>query len=162
MLEAIAKRCSVRGYTDEPVSEDDLQQVLEAALSAPTANNVRPWHIVVVTDADKRQRLSTMSQWASFCAESPVVLAFCGFVRRSGKRAHSGGGAGSGRLLDRGARGRGRERSGSRAAGPCARGAGGARGHQRAGDREPRTPVWRDGQQACRTDGCDTSRELVK
>ena len=77
MLEAIAKRCSVRSYTDEPVSEDDLQQVLEAALSAPSANNVRPWHIVVVTDADKRERLAGMSQWASFCTESPVVLAFC-------------------------------------------------------------------------------------
>jgi len=77
MLEAIAKRCSVRSYTDEPVSEDDLQQVLEAALSAPSANNVRPWHLVVVTDADKRRRLSEMSQWASFCVESPVVLVFC-------------------------------------------------------------------------------------
>lgn len=77
MLEAIDKRCSVRSYTDEPVAEEDLQQILEAALSAPSANNVRPWHIVVVTDADKRQRLSTMSQWASFCAQSPVVLVFC-------------------------------------------------------------------------------------
>jgi nitroreductase len=77
MLEAIAKRCSVRSYTDEPVSEDDLQQILEAALSAPSAVNVRPWHIVVVTDADKRGRLSHAGPYAGFCAQSPVVLAFC-------------------------------------------------------------------------------------
>lgn len=77
MVEAIAKRCSVRSYSDEPVSKADLQMVLEAALSAPSANNVRPWHIVVVTDAEKRRRLSEVSQWARFCAESPVVLAFC-------------------------------------------------------------------------------------
>ncbi len=78
MLDAIAKRCSVRSYLDRPVPEADLQQILEAALSAPTANNVRPWHIVVVTDADKRERLSQVSQWGYFCAESPVVLCFCG------------------------------------------------------------------------------------
>ncbi|MCD6361857.1 MAG: nitroreductase family protein [Armatimonadetes bacterium] len=82
MLEAIAKRCSVRSYSDEPVAEEDLQQVLEAALSAPSANNVRPWHIVVVTDEDKRRRLSEVSQWARFCAQSPVVLAFCGDTER--------------------------------------------------------------------------------
>lgn len=82
MLDAIAGRCSVRSYTDEPVSDDDLQQVLEAALSAPSANNVRPWHIVVVTDADSRQRLSQVHRWAGFCARSPVVLAFCADAQR--------------------------------------------------------------------------------
>jgi len=82
MLDAIQQRASVRSYTDEPVCEDDLQQVLEAALSAPSANNVRPWHIVVVTDADKRRQLSGVHQWASFCAEVPVVLAFCADARQ--------------------------------------------------------------------------------
>lgn len=77
MLDAIQTRASVRSYTEEPVAEDDLQQVLEAALSAPSANNARPWHIVVVTDAEKRQQLSRVHQWAGFCADSPVVLAFC-------------------------------------------------------------------------------------
>lgn len=82
MLEAISKRCSVRSYSDEPVSDEDLQQVLEAALSAPSANNVRPWHIIVVTDAEKRRRLAQVHQWARFCAESPVVLVFCADAQR--------------------------------------------------------------------------------
>jgi len=82
MLDAIGKRCSVRSYTDKPVADGDLQQILQAALSAPSANNVRPWHIVVVTDAGRRERLSQVSQWARFCAQSPVVLAFCGDTDR--------------------------------------------------------------------------------
>ncbi len=77
MLEAIRKRCSVRSYAETPVSEEDLEAILEAALSAPTANNVRPWHIVVVTEAEKRAALAKVHQWAGFCAEAPVVLAFC-------------------------------------------------------------------------------------
>lgn len=82
MLDAIRKRCSVRQYSDEPVAEDDLEEILAAALSAPTANNIRPWHIVVVTDPEKRAKLSNVHQWAGFCAQSPVVLVFCGDGRR--------------------------------------------------------------------------------
>lgn len=82
MLEAIAKRCSVRAYTGEPVAEEELQQVLEAALAAPSANNVRPWHIVVVTDESTREKLAQVHQWAGFCAQSPVVLVFCADAQR--------------------------------------------------------------------------------
>ncbi len=77
MLPAIADRASVRSYRSDPVAEEDIQTILEAALHAPSADNARPWHIVVVRDAAKRSQLSQVHQWASFCAESPVVLAFC-------------------------------------------------------------------------------------
>ncbi|MGI5819773.1 MAG: nitroreductase family protein [Armatimonadota bacterium] len=82
MLDAIRKRASVRSYTDEPVSDEQLDAILSAALSAPTANNVRPWHIVVVTDDERRAKLSQVHQWASFCAQSPVVLVFCADASR--------------------------------------------------------------------------------
>ena len=77
MLDAIAKRCSVRSYKPDPVSESDLQAVLEAGLCAPSANNSRPWHLIVVTDADLRKELASVHQWAFFCADSPVVIAVC-------------------------------------------------------------------------------------
>ncbi len=82
MLDAIRKRASVRSYTDDPVSEEDLEEILAAALSAPTANNVRPWHILVVTDDENRAKLAQVHQWASFCAEAPVVLVFCADATR--------------------------------------------------------------------------------
>ncbi len=77
MLEAIAARASVRSYKPAEVSDEDVQTILEAALHAPSANNARPWHIVVVRNEDKRRQLSRVHQWAGFCADSPVVLAFC-------------------------------------------------------------------------------------
>ena len=83
MLEAIAQRASVRSYTPDSISDEDLQTVLEAALHAPSANNARPWHIVVVRDAARRQQLSRVHQWAGFCAQSPVVLVFCAEETRS-------------------------------------------------------------------------------
>ena len=82
-LEAIAARRSVRKYTAETVTEEQLGAVLDAALRAPTANAKRPWWIIVVRDAVKREALSQVSKWAFFCAQAPVVLAVCGDDRAS-------------------------------------------------------------------------------
>lgn len=78
MLEAIVQRRSVRTYRPDPVAPEDLETIAEAALSAPSANNARPWHLVFVTDAAKRAVLSTAHQYAGFCREAPVVVAVVG------------------------------------------------------------------------------------
>ena len=83
MLTPIQERMSVRRYKPDAVPEDVLQEILKAAFHAPTANNARPWHIVVVRDAQKRSELAQVHQWARFCSESPVVLAFCADPARS-------------------------------------------------------------------------------
>ena len=77
MLKAIAERASVRSYKPDAVPDEDLHTILEAALHAPSANNARPGHIVVVRDAAKREKLSQVHPWAGFCGQSPVVLIFC-------------------------------------------------------------------------------------
>ncbi|MGL5173676.1 MAG: nitroreductase family protein, partial [Olsenella sp.] len=51
-MEAIFKRSSVRTFADDPIPEGDLRDLLHAGMSAPTANNARPWHFVLVTDRD--------------------------------------------------------------------------------------------------------------
>ena len=78
MLAAIKERRSVRQYREDPVSEDDLDTICAAAFSAPTANNQRPWHLIIVTDQAKRDALSKAHQYASFCAQAPVVMVVCG------------------------------------------------------------------------------------
>ncbi|MGD8237565.1 MAG: nitroreductase family protein [Armatimonadota bacterium] len=78
MLDVIRSRYSCRSFEPTPVSDDDLRPILDAAFCAPTANNARPWEIIVVRDAATRQKLSQVHQWARMCAESPVVLAMCG------------------------------------------------------------------------------------
>lgn len=78
MLEAIRERRSVRQYRPDPVPPEDLQTIAAAALSAPSANNLRPWHLVFVTDAEKRAVLATVHQYAGFCRQAPVVVAVVG------------------------------------------------------------------------------------
>jgi nitroreductase len=83
MLRQIWDRASVRDYKPDPVPDEALQEVLRAAFHAPTANNARPWHIVVVTDRAKREVLAKTHQYAVFCTRAPMVLAFCADPARS-------------------------------------------------------------------------------
>ena len=49
-LEAILTRRSIRRYTAEPVAEDLIKKLLEAAMYAPSAHNQQPWQFIVIQD----------------------------------------------------------------------------------------------------------------
>lgn len=50
VLQAISDRRSIRGYTEEPVTGEQLETLLTAAMEAPSARNLQPWHITAVQD----------------------------------------------------------------------------------------------------------------
>lgn len=57
----IHDRRSIRDYTDEPVSEADLDLILEAGRQAPSGENAQPWRFVIVRDEDTRNRLGAIA-----------------------------------------------------------------------------------------------------
>jgi nitroreductase len=57
MLDTMLRRRSVRTFTDEPVSEEDLEKVLDAGMLVPTGKGVRPWHFIVVTNPERIRSL---------------------------------------------------------------------------------------------------------
>ena len=71
-------RRSVRRFEERPVSEEQVQLLLQAAMAAPSAGNRRPWHFVVVTDPATRARLADSSPYAGMVAQAPLCLAPCG------------------------------------------------------------------------------------
>ena len=75
IYEVIKTRRSVRAYRNEPVPEEVLNRLLEAAQWAPTARNLQAWKIVVVRDAKLRAELAEAANGQMFLAEAPVVLA---------------------------------------------------------------------------------------
>ncbi len=76
-FDALRARKSVRSYDPTAVPDDVLDKVLEMGRIAPSANNLQPWHFIVVKDEKKRRRLSG-GKWAGFLIESPVVIVGCG------------------------------------------------------------------------------------
>ncbi|MEM2465923.1 MAG: nitroreductase family protein [Candidatus Bathyarchaeia archaeon] len=83
-FEAVQARRSVRAYQPTPVPKEKLLRVLEAGRLAPSASNIQPWHFIIVTDAEKRERLAK-APFARFLKEAPVVIVGCGDQKASPK-----------------------------------------------------------------------------
>ena len=78
MLETIFERRSIRKYTAEPVSSDEIQTLLRAAQAAPSANDTRPWSFVAVCDPARRRALAQTHEWSAMAAEAPLVMVVLG------------------------------------------------------------------------------------
>ncbi len=57
-MDAILERASVRQFSEEPVSEDQIRVLLRAGMAAPSAGNQQPWEFYVVFDEATRQSLA--------------------------------------------------------------------------------------------------------
>lgn len=77
MLEVIRQRRSVRAYLAKEVEQEKLNELLKAAMFAPTARNLRPWEFVVVTGGEAKKKLSVATPYASFAADAPAVIVIC-------------------------------------------------------------------------------------
>jgi len=78
VYEAMRTRTSVRSYRSDPVADDTLKRVLDAARIAPSGKNGQPWTYVVIRDAEIRAKLVAACKGQGFVAEAPVVIAACG------------------------------------------------------------------------------------
>ncbi|MCE5192689.1 MAG: nitroreductase family protein [Candidatus Cryosericum sp.] len=77
ILDAIAKRYSVRHYQDRPVEDDKLAEVLEAARLAPSGSNLQPWKLVVVRDRATIRAMVHAVGGQQFVEQAPVLLVGC-------------------------------------------------------------------------------------
>ena len=78
VIQAIKGRRSVRSFSRKSLPEELLQQVLQAGFCAPSANNARPWHVVVVRDPAIKGKLADTHLYSGFVSTAPVVLVVCG------------------------------------------------------------------------------------
>ena len=64
LFEAIKTRRSIRSFTEEPVSQEDMDRMLEAAMCAPSANNRQLWHFVVIRDREMLRKVAEVHPYA--------------------------------------------------------------------------------------------------
>ncbi|MDO5570785.1 MAG: nitroreductase family protein [Bacteroidales bacterium] len=60
--ELLKRRRSIRKYTDEPISAEDVKTILEAALMAPAGKRQNPWQFIAVEDKETLKRLSVAKE----------------------------------------------------------------------------------------------------
>jgi nitroreductase len=80
--ELIRSRYSVRAYKPDPVEDDKLAQVLEAARLAPTAANRQPFQLIVIHTKGREEELRRIYQREWF-SQAPIVICACGVPRYS-------------------------------------------------------------------------------
>lgn len=81
LKEVLLKRRSVRKFTEEPVSDEMIEELLHAAMSGPSACNKKPWEFYVVTNSQKLQELKEASMFTKISSKLAVVV--CGNLSRA-------------------------------------------------------------------------------
>lgn len=77
-IEALLTRRSVRKFTGECISEDDLQTILRTGFYAPSATNRQPWHFVVIRDPDTLKKIPEFQPFSKMIVQAGCCMVVCG------------------------------------------------------------------------------------
>lgn len=84
VLENIHSRKSVRQYTSEPVTSEQIETLLRAAMAAPTAVNYQPWRFVVVTERTELDEIAGILPYAQMLKQATAAIVVCGETKWMG------------------------------------------------------------------------------
>ncbi len=74
-IKLLMTRRSVRQYTDEAVSESDVETLLRAGMAAPSAGNCQPWHFMLIRDREKMLRITEVHPYSQMLDHAPLCIA---------------------------------------------------------------------------------------
>lgn len=80
VIKSILSRASVRDYIDKKIPKEDLELIVKAGMSAPSAMNAQPWRIVVVTDRELLNKLASKLLFAKMLKKASVAIVVCGEI----------------------------------------------------------------------------------
>ena len=81
LKDALLKRRSIRKFKEDKISDDLIEELLHAAMSAPSACNKKPWEFYVITNEEKLQLLKKASRFSRYNA--PLAIVVCGNLHRA-------------------------------------------------------------------------------
>lgn len=73
-IEAIKTRRSVRRFTNKSVSEEVIEQILEAGRWAPSGLNNQAWRFIVVQSPETKEALSGLTEYGAAVKNAPVLI----------------------------------------------------------------------------------------
>ena len=81
-IETLLQRRSIRKYSDAPVTDAQVDAILQAAFRAPTSSNIQSYTVITVRDPETKQKLAVPAGNQKHIADCPVFLAFCADLTR--------------------------------------------------------------------------------
>jgi nitroreductase len=74
-LTCIRTRREIRDYREQPVTDQELQVILEAGRFAPSSKNSQPWHFIVIRDRDTLKKVSELTPTGAHIAKASLAIA---------------------------------------------------------------------------------------
>ncbi len=81
-FETIMTRRSIRSYLPQPIPEEIIQDLLCAAMAAPSAMNQQPWQFIVVTERAVLDELTGVLPYGQMLKQAPLAIVVCGDMDR--------------------------------------------------------------------------------
>ena len=91
ILQLLGSHRSIRRFTNRPIEDDLLSDLIDAARQAPTSSNLQPYSIIVVRDVGKKKQLSHWCADQAWVQQCPVFLVLCPDLHRLNEVCRSRG-----------------------------------------------------------------------
>ncbi len=77
-LKAILTRRSIRSYKSKRISKEKINQIIKAAMYAPSAMNYQPWHFIVLDERKDIDQIFNINPHADMLKQAPLAIIICG------------------------------------------------------------------------------------
>lgn len=78
VMKAIMERRSVRSFTEQQVTDEQVEQILRAGMNAPSAGNAQPWEFIIIRNKETLTQIAAINQYAAFAPSASVGILACG------------------------------------------------------------------------------------
>lgn len=83
MTDIIKERRSIRSFKDEDVSDEEIYELLEAAMLAPSAGNEQPWHFIIVDDEEIINEIPKIHPYSKMITQVNKAILVCADINNT-------------------------------------------------------------------------------
>ncbi|NLZ39116.1 MAG: nitroreductase family protein [Firmicutes bacterium] len=81
-MDLLLTRRSIRKFTEQKLTDEQIEKLLRAAMSAPSGRNIRPWHFVVLRDRKIMDGISAFAPNTAPLKGAPAAVVVCGDLNK--------------------------------------------------------------------------------
>ena len=85
-IDVIYKRTSIRHYSNQKVSDEQMETILRAGMSAPSGMNLQPWRFIVIRNRKVLNDLGSELPYAKMLSQADSAIVVCGELNNSGNK----------------------------------------------------------------------------
>jgi nitroreductase len=87
-MDPVLSRRSIRKFTKEPLTKEDTEAILTAAMAAPTANNTRSWQFVWIEDRKLLDSVPSIHPYSRMINQAPAAVLVCADTGAEGREGY--------------------------------------------------------------------------